>query len=101
VGSIPRLSLQSLSGAREPPHCPNLHFFLRADDYSKNLKNPSRKALLLVYVTIGNAAKYTSNETSLTRPPVGFDSVQPTSLPPSPSPVTVFRLLASLALQVL
>ena len=77
------------------PNHPNF-FFTRANDYSANLVTSSWKALLLVNVVIGNAATYTTNQSYLTQPPWGCDSVRSTSSSPQISPVTVRRSLASL-----
>jgi hypothetical protein len=59
----------------------------RSNDYSKNLVSSPWKAILLAYVVVGNAKKFTTNQPALTGPPAGFDSVQSTSS----SPFEVFR----------
>ena len=48
----------------------------RSNDYSKNIGVDSEwKALLLNKVVVGNGKKLIQNDTSLTEPPTGFDSV--------------------------
>ena len=48
----------------------------RSNDYSKNLGISSEwKALLLNKVVVGNGKKLTQDDTSLTEPPPGYDSV--------------------------
>lgn len=78
-----------------------IFFFSRSNDYSTNLAFSTWKALLLAYVVVGKAAKYTTDQPSLTKPPVGFHSVQSTSLSPSASLVTVFRSSVNPVLQAL
>ena len=51
-------------------------FTCRSNDYSKNAGiNSDWKALLLNKVVVGNGKKLTQNDTSLTGPPQGHDSV--------------------------
>ena len=51
-------------------------FTFRSNDYSKNIGVDSEwKALLLNKVVVGNGKKLIQNDTSLTEPPTGFDSV--------------------------
>lgn len=64
-----------------------IHAISRSNDYSKNLVSSPWKAILLAYVVVGNAKKFTTSQPTLTKPPVGFDSVQSTSS----SPFEVFR----------
>ena len=64
----------------------------RSNDYSKNLVPSHWKALLLIYVAIGKAAKYTTDRPSLTQPPVGFDLAWSTSWGRLMSPVTLVRI---------
>jgi len=47
----------------------------KSNDYSKNFVSSPWKAVLLAYVVVGNAKKFTTNQPTLTKPPVGFDSV--------------------------
>lgn len=48
----------------------------KSNDYSRNVGiNSELKALLLNRVVVGNGKKLTSNNSSLTAPPAGFDSV--------------------------
>ena len=48
----------------------------RSNDYSKNLGvNSEWKALLLNKVAVGNGKKLSQDDTSLTEPPPGYDSV--------------------------
>lgn len=48
----------------------------RSNDYSRNVGiNSELKALLLNKVVVGNGKKLTNNNSSLTAPPAGFDSV--------------------------
>jgi len=48
----------------------------KSNDYSKNLGTSSEwKALLLNKVVVGNGRKLTQDDTSLTEPPPGYDSV--------------------------
>jgi hypothetical protein len=49
----------------------------RSNDYSKNAGiNSDWKALLLNNVVVGKGKKLTQNDTSLTAPPKGYDSVR-------------------------
>jgi hypothetical protein len=49
----------------------------RSNDYSKNMGiNSDWKALLLNKVVVGKGKKLTQNDTSLTAPPQGYDSVR-------------------------
>ena len=51
-------------------------FTFRSNDYSKNLGiNSEWKALLLNKVVVGNGMRMIQNDTSLTKPPAGYDSV--------------------------
>jgi hypothetical protein len=52
-----------------------LNNFLRAHDYSKNGFPSDWKGLLLSKVVAGRGCKLTTDQTSLTSPPPGFDSV--------------------------
>ena len=48
----------------------------RSNDYSKNMGiNSEWKALLLNKVVVGNGLKLSQNNTALTEPPSGYDSV--------------------------
>lgn len=48
----------------------------RSNDYSKNVGiNSEWKALLLNKVVVGNGKRLINDDTSLTAPPPGFDSV--------------------------
>jgi len=61
----------------------------RSNDYSKNLLPSPWKAIILAYVVVGNAKKFTTSQPTLTRAPAGFDSVR--SIPSSPSrPLVTF-----------
>jgi len=60
----------------------------RSNDYSDNLVSSPWKAILLTYVVVGNAKKFTTNQPMLTKPPMGFDSVQLMSLFPLTSFLT-------------
>lgn len=48
----------------------------RSNDYSKNLMYSPWKAVLLTYVVVGNAKKFTRDQPTLTQAPWGFDSVR-------------------------
>ena len=45
-------------------------------EYIRNLVHSPWKAILLCYVVVGNTKKLTTNQPTLTQPPVGFDSVR-------------------------
>jgi len=47
----------------------------KSNDYSSNLVSSPWKALLLASVVAGNAKTFTKDQSALTRPPAGFDSV--------------------------
>jgi hypothetical protein len=66
----------------------------RANEYSKNDGNDSGwKAMLLTKVVIGNGKKLVHDDTSLTQPPEGFDSVS--FFPANFSVVTLIGRLGS------
>lgn len=48
---------------------------IRSDDYSTNKSSSPYKAILLNKVVVGKGYKVTENNTSLTAPPTGYDSV--------------------------
>lgn len=52
----------------------------RSNDYSTNLVSSPWKAVLLSYVVVVKCKKFTTDQPTLTQPPVGFDSVQSKSL---------------------
>ena len=58
-------------------HVSDADFFtFRSNDYSRNIGvNSKWKALLLNKVVVGNGKKLTQDNTSLTKPPPGYDSV--------------------------
>jgi len=47
----------------------------KSNDYSSNDRNSKWKALLLNKVAVGKGMKLTQNDTTLTKPPTGYDSV--------------------------
>lgn len=51
------------------------HIFPRSDDYSSNKTSSPYKAILLNKVVVGKGYKVTENNTSLSAPPSGYDSV--------------------------
>ena len=53
--------------------------FLRSNDYSRNDCTSNWKAILLSKVVVGRGYKLTGNQTSLTAPPAGYDSVSVTA----------------------
>lgn len=48
---------------------------VRSNDYSSNKSTSPYKAILLNKVIVGKGYKVTENNTSLTAPPAGYDSV--------------------------
>ena len=48
---------------------------VRSNDYSSNKSSSPYKAILLNKVVVGKGYKVTENNTSLTAPPSGYDSV--------------------------
>lgn len=48
---------------------------IRSDDYSSNTNTSSLKAILLNKVVVGKGCKMTHDNTTLTAPPAGYDSV--------------------------
>jgi hypothetical protein len=72
---------QSLSSSRLSAWSTNVHLMprfstSRSNDYSKNIGvNSEWKALLLNKVIVGKGKKLTKDDTSLTQPPPGYDSV--------------------------
>ena len=79
LGSILRQLHQSPFAFRylAVEHAPDLDVLtLRSNDYSRNIGVTSNwKALLLNKVVVGNGKKLVKDDTSLTQPPPGFDSV--------------------------
>jgi len=65
----------------------------RSNDYSDNLVSSPWKAILLTYVVVGRAKKFTTNQPMLTQAPVGFDSVQSTSFIPFKPFVTILQVI--------
>ena len=47
----------------------------RSDDYSDNVTKSNLKAILLNKVVVGKGCKMTHDNTTLTAPPAGYDSV--------------------------
>jgi hypothetical protein len=56
---------------------PLLHDTHRANDYSHNASSSPYKAILLNKVIVGKGRKLTQDNTSLSAPPNGYDSVRP------------------------
>jgi len=56
-------------------HLTALVGFLRSDRYSRNDYKSNWKAMLLNKVVVGKGYKMTVDNTSLTQPPAGYDSV--------------------------
>lgn len=51
-------------------------YLLRSDDYSSNVNKSTLKAVLLNKVIVGKGCKMTHDNTTLTAPPPGYDSVR-------------------------